>query len=95
MSGLETFFADYADGPYEHEMQDRMAELEADNATLRALLAEAAPKCANCDQPAMFECDDGTDYYACEAHAQESVYPYNWRPYDLGARIKAALEGKP
>jgi hypothetical protein len=68
-------------------------QLRADNAALRALLAEAAERCEVCGDLATRFNDDGAPYdtrYRCEKHA-----PDDWRLADLSRRIKAALEEKP
>jgi hypothetical protein len=77
------------------------ARLRADNATLRALLREAAPKCDHhpeqCDKIATWWAEDVVEsrvaLYYCEEHRND--YGVDHEPYDLGRRIKAALEEQP
>jgi hypothetical protein len=86
--------------PYEQEIQEELESLRATVIELRTLLREVAPKCDHyqnyptpevCTELATWWGDDdcnGVLYY-CEEHRYDGV---GMEPFDLGVRIKAALE---
>jgi hypothetical protein len=73
---------------------DRLAHidvLEAQNAVLRGLLWEAAPKCDECGAIATWSFnDDGYILYHCDCVIDKVRIVGN--PFDLGLRIRAVLE---
>lgn len=87
------------------EMDERLEQLERDNATLRALLREAAPKCdyyhnnfsgvgeivETCDRIATWEAEDFVEDYHYY-FCDEHRQGLRAKKFDLGVRIKAILE---
>jgi hypothetical protein len=63
-----------------------------DTATLRDLLREVVPKCDQCEKIATWYSEDwDSEYYMCDQHLYDNGCSTSI-PYDLGRRIKVALE---
>lgn len=73
------------------KIDEQIEQLEHDNATLRELLREVAPKCDECGHIATWWLnDDGYILYHCDCMVDSARIVGH--PFDLGRRIKAALE---
>jgi hypothetical protein len=67
-------------------VKEKVEQVEVDNALLRSLLREAATKCGKCGDIATRR---HRRLFRCEAHGFQA------KLYDLGVRIRAALESQP